>query len=131
MRRIGFAAEGQRRTVFRGRKFYVRPALGVDQAEQDRFRIGCTVRQDGCRVCSDAGSNSSFIVGDLDRSASEYWSGAIHLNRPRKKAPSQEPHLDLREQKHQKSKIENSESSKKPLKGHDVPPEPVFERLVR
>src|SRR5882724_12439541 len=122
MRRIGFAAEGQPRTVLRSGELDVRPPLGIDQAKQDSLRISCAVRHHGRRMDLDAGANSSRIVRDLEPATAEHRSDAVHLDRSEQKAESQEAHLDLRQKKHQKHKIENRENDEKPLKRHNPPP---------
>src|SRR5882757_3195214 len=122
MRRVGLPAKGQRRTVLRGGEFYVGPPLGIDQAKQHGFRIGCAVRQDGRRVHFQACPNSSLIVGDLDRAAPEHRCDAIHLDRSRTKVKSQTVHLDLRQEKHQEREIEYRERDQKALNCHDCPP---------
>jgi hypothetical protein len=126
MGRVRFAAEDQSRTILRGSEFYVGRPLGIDQAKQDRFWVICAIRQDGRWVQLDACSNSSLVVSDFERATSEHRSDAIHLDRSGKKAEPQEAHLDLRQQKHQESEIENAKGDKKSLNRHDLPPGQIF-----
>ena len=106
IRALGIAPEQETCTSVRSCQLHSGSAVLIDQPEYHSFRIR---KGSIFRVHHDARSNSSLIVGDLEGATTEHRSDAIHLDRPRKKAPSEKAHLDLRQQKYEEGEVETRE----------------------